>query len=214
MELQTLTAEIATSRSRLAAARKSKDHGRIKALEVEIAAAESRRERLLAHITTNLVGTPAGVSPSAAKDGSDLAPPVVADIAAPPAETDAEKPLELVDPIPGDAEPTAAAPKANKAAAAPAAGGITQGDIAQGGGTVWDKLTPDDIERATHEIDLRRTRTLGRHDEELNALDAERAQLETLEQAIANFTRKFRLTPAEDEIVKLDKERELRHQGG
>src|SRR5205807_9162225 len=54
MELQTLTSDINMSRSRLAQARSSKDHRLIRVLEGEIAAAEARRDRLLAHITTHL----------------------------------------------------------------------------------------------------------------------------------------------------------------
>src|SRR5260370_37717959 len=54
MELQTLTSDINPSRSRLAQARSSKDHRLIRLLEAEIAAAEARRDRLLAHITTHL----------------------------------------------------------------------------------------------------------------------------------------------------------------
>ena len=49
MELQTLTSDITAARSRLAAARSRKDHRVIRVLEEEIAAAEARRARLLAH---------------------------------------------------------------------------------------------------------------------------------------------------------------------
>src|SRR6185503_18390299 len=55
MELQTLTNDIAAARARLAAARATKDIGKARGLEEEIARAESQRDRLLAHITTNLV---------------------------------------------------------------------------------------------------------------------------------------------------------------
>src|SRR6476659_404583 len=55
MELQTLTNDIAASRARLAAARSTKDIGKARGLEEEIARAEAQRDRLLAHITTNLV---------------------------------------------------------------------------------------------------------------------------------------------------------------
>jgi hypothetical protein len=222
MELQTLTSEIATSRSRLAAARKSRDHGRTRALEEEIAAAEKRRERLLAHITTNLVGSPEGaaravpVAESGAPDQhapavaapadiapadiapADIAPADIAPADIAPAE-DTEQPLELVDEIvPSSPEPPAAAPTV---------------DRAEGGITVWDQLTPGDIERARTELVARRAEVLARHAEELKALDADQSQLETLEQAIANFARKFNLPASEGGVVKLDKERELRQQG-
>ena len=55
MELQTLTNDIAAARARLAAARATKDIGKARGLEEEIARAEAQRDRLLAHITTNLV---------------------------------------------------------------------------------------------------------------------------------------------------------------
>ena len=58
MELQTLTNDIAAARARLAAARATKDIGKARGLEEEIARAESQRDRLLAHITTNLVAAP------------------------------------------------------------------------------------------------------------------------------------------------------------
>ena len=54
MELQTLTSDIDTARSRLADARKRRDHGRIRALEDEITRAEKRRLQLVAHISTNI----------------------------------------------------------------------------------------------------------------------------------------------------------------
>ena len=205
MELQTLTSEIAASRSRLAAARKSKDHGRARTLEDEIAAAEGRRERLLAHITTNLVGVPEGAPRPAPKESAPAdhtADQAVAFVGeAPPDEVDAEQPLELVERIvPDSAEPAAAAPTV---------------DSTEGAATVWDQLTPSDLDRARNEIGVRRAEMLARHAEELKGLDADQAQLETLEQAIASFARKFNLpSAAEGDVVKLDKERELRQQGG
>jgi hypothetical protein len=204
MELQTLTSEIAASRSRLAAARKSKDHGRARTLEDEIAAAEGRRERLLAHITTNLVGVPEGAPRPVPKESAaadQTADQTVASVeASPPDEVDTEQPLELVDRIvPGVAEPLAPAPTV---------------DSTEGGTIVWDQLTPSDLDRARDELGLRRAEMLARHAEELKGLDADQAQLETLEQAIASFARKFNLPSAEGDVVKLDKERELRQQGG
>ncbi|HEV8679403.1 MAG TPA: hypothetical protein VGQ90_08515, partial [Stellaceae bacterium] len=58
MELQTLTSDIATARSRLTAARSSRNVGRARGLEEEIIAAEARRTHLLASITINLAATP------------------------------------------------------------------------------------------------------------------------------------------------------------
>ena len=79
---------------------------------------------------------------------------------------------------------------------------------------MWDQLTPNDIERAKNELGERRSETLARHAEELKELDADQSQLETLEQAIASFLRKFNLSSPESAVVKLDEERELRQQAG
>ena len=78
---------------------------------------------------------------------------------------------------------------------------------------MWDQLTPNDIERAKNEIEERRAEMLARHAEELKGLDADQSQLETLEQAIASFLRKFNLPSPESAVVKLDEARELRQQG-
>src|SRR5437588_7465609 len=56
-ELETLNGEIAHSQTRLAAARKTQNHGLVKLLQREIAEAEKWRSRLLGHITTRL-GSP------------------------------------------------------------------------------------------------------------------------------------------------------------
>ena len=48
-----------------------------------------------------------------------------------------------------------------------------------------------DLERAKRELGIRRTEMLQRHAEELSGLDADQAELETLEKLIASFLRKF-----------------------
>src|SRR6266446_845793 len=53
-ELETLSDEIANSQTRLAAARKTQNHGLVKLLQRELAEAEKWRSRLLGHITTRL----------------------------------------------------------------------------------------------------------------------------------------------------------------
>src|SRR5713101_4733730 len=72
MELQTLTSDINASRSRLAQARSSKDHRLIRVLEAEIAAAEARRDRLLAHITTHLADDTEPAPDAATMKSADL----------------------------------------------------------------------------------------------------------------------------------------------
>ena len=257
MELQTLTSEIAASRSRLAAARSSGDRGRARALEEEIAAAEGRRDRLLAHITTNLVSAPVeragrgkgkadaearkaaaaveaatAEAVAAAEAAGEQPAPDEVDEEQPPLEVVEPPPLEAAEPPPLDVaeepaievvepEPlevveqqapevaeqsaaTAAAPPASAPKAGPVEGGIS----------MWNQLTPNDIERAKTDLVARRAEMLTRHAEELKALDADQSQLETLEQAIAAFAAKFSGPAGKGGVVELGAERELRQQGG
>jgi hypothetical protein len=199
MELQTLTSDIAHARGRLATARKNKDIRRARTLEEEIAAAEGRREHLLAHITTNLVGAPPGALATQGIEGAEPEQSVADMVDAVHCEPEEERqPLELVDPVVASGEPP-------PAVTAPT-------DSAEGGNIVWEQLTPNDIERARNELGVRRAELLARHAEELKGLDADQSQIETLEQAIAAFATKFNLAPAAD-IVQLDDQRGLRHQG-
>jgi hypothetical protein len=75
MELQTLTNDIASARARLAAARATRDMGKARGLEEEIARAEAQRDRLLAHITTNLVSAPEPAPKGRGKDAQPAAEP-------------------------------------------------------------------------------------------------------------------------------------------
>src|SRR5258708_13585945 len=72
MELQTLTSEIAASRSRLVAARSGKDHRLARVLVGEITAAEQHRAQLLADITTDLAGGPGEPVPANASEDAEL----------------------------------------------------------------------------------------------------------------------------------------------
>ena len=82
---------------------------------------------------------------------------------------------------------------------------------------MWDKLTPADLNRAQNELGGRRTELLARHAEEMKALEGEQTELESLEQAIQAFLRRFNPSAAEADaegsVVKLGEERELRVQG-
>ena len=77
---------------------------------------------------------------------------------------------------------------------------------------VWDQLTPADVERAKHDIDLRRVEMLERHAAELKGLEADRAEVDAVEQAIGAFIRKFGLPSAE--VVPLNPERNSRQRTG
>jgi hypothetical protein len=263
MEVQTLTAEIETSRSRLAAAKKTRDVGKIGALEDEIAAAEARRERLLVHITTNLVTAPDPPPPRKAGNGrapavAEPAPPpapeataeaafsaepapqpeVVAEATAsaePPAQPEAAasaepapEPAVAADVVsPAEPPPAAVAESADtppdavaedRAVASDAASPASapkapEADRRTGGSAVWDQLKPGDIERARRDLETRRAEMLARHEEELKGLEADRAELDTLEQAIAVFLQRFNAPPAKDGVVQLEDQHGARQQG-
>lgn len=200
MELQTLSAEIAAARSRLVAARSAKDHRRARVLEEEIAAAEGRRERLVVHITSNLVGGDATDPAGAAADG--VAAVAAAAASAGPLEMPVDQKAERTPQSPVAAEPIDADGAVPPAVVLPAGN-------AEGGLIVWDKLTPGDIGRAKSELGARRAETLARHAVELQQLEAEHLELQTLEQAIAVFMQRF--TPAIGEgVVQIEDEREER----
>jgi len=243
----------------LAAARSTKDIGKARGLEEEIARAESQRDRLLAHITTNLVT--ADPPPATRQKGGEPAAasttePMAAEIApAVEAAVEPEQPAAAAaNTLPAEAEPrpeeaaqAAALPEEEAAVsdatapdeeappalatdnsteqlspetadrvvatgAAPPAP-APQAASAEGGKNMWDQLNPGDIERAKQEIETRRAEMLARHAEELRGLEADQAQLDTLEQAIAAFLQKFSGPPGGG-VVKLDAERELRQTAG
>ncbi|MBV9153757.1 MAG: hypothetical protein JO204_18480 [Alphaproteobacteria bacterium] len=182
-ELENLSGEIADSQSRLAAARSTQNHGLVKLLERQISDAEKWRDRLLHQITARLTGpgmaarreppTPTDFRQAAVERGPDL-------------ETAA-----AVAPAP-EATP-AATPPAEEAtpAAEPAA------DRPEGADAVWEHLSRTDIERVKRELGVRRAEMLARHAEELRALDAEQTEIDTFEQAIDAFARKFNVAGPE-----------------
>jgi len=55
---------------------------------------------------------------------------------------------------------------------------------------MWEQLTPADIEGVKQRLLRQRDEMLRRHTEELRGLDAEAAELETLEQLLLAFTKK------------------------
>jgi hypothetical protein len=203
-ELPTLTTDIAASRSRLSAARLSKNRGLVRTLEEEIAAAEARRAQLLANIPTDVAGTdePAADpgATGATEDISSPNAPVAVEEASQNEADEAEVSVELVHRIHKSAE----------ALPAPA----PKGDGVEGGNIVWEQLTPSDIERATRELNTRREETLARHTEELMSFEADQSQLHTLEQAINAFMLKFKQSSVESVVVMLEDGREQRQQFG
>jgi hypothetical protein len=52
---------------------------------------------------------------------------------------------------------------------------------------MWEQLTPADIERVKQRLATERVETLSRHAEELKALDANQAEIETFERLVLAF---------------------------
>ena len=71
---------------------------------------------------------------------------------------------------------------------------------------MWDKLTAADLERVKRVLSRRRSEMLARHAEELKTLEAEETEIDKVEQAVAAFTQKFKLT-LRAEVVPLQGER-------
>ena len=172
MELETVNAEIAHSQSRLATARSTKHHGLVKLLQREIEEAEDRRNHLLSQLTAavNAAGPAAGHNHA-------------------PAGRDHAKNVEKKDPTP-EQRPVI------KAADVPPSDLATSAST-EGVATMWDRLTTADLERVKRGLTMRRSEILARHAEELKALDAQQAEIDSIEQAITAFTQKFKVAEAE-----------------
>jgi ATP-dependent exoDNAse (exonuclease V) beta subunit len=56
---------------------------------------------------------------------------------------------------------------------------------------MWEKLTPDDIARAKHELSLTRAATLSRHAAELKVLDTQQEEIDKFERLVAAFTQRY-----------------------
>ena len=59
------------------------------------------------------------------------------------------------------------------------------------GKTMWEALTPADLDRARHELALERGAMLSRHAAELKELDARYDEFEKLNRLIGVFTEKY-----------------------
>jgi hypothetical protein len=180
-ELETLNTEIAHSRTRLEAARKTKNHGYVKVLQREIAEAEKVRAQLLGNITTQL-----GSADSARHSVQPAASELQAHIAekAQVAETSGEQ---------HSGEPVALILEAEAASSPPSPRSANTEGVTE----VWDQLSRFDIERLKRELGTRRAEILSRHAQELKDLEADQAEIDTFEQTINAFARKFKLAGAD-----------------
>jgi hypothetical protein len=171
MELETLSSEIARLQSRLDAASATKNYGLIRLLRREIAEMAERRARVLAAITNGLgFSASAGAKPSPA-------------------------PVQQIEPKQIERQPALA-----EQVEAPSATGLTSSepvpvaDSTEGVCVVWDRVTAADIERVKRGLASRRSEMLARHAEELKGLDADQTEIDTIEQAINVFSRRFKLS--------------------
>jgi hypothetical protein len=207
-ELENLSGEIADSQSRLAAARSTQNHGLVKLLERQISEAEKWRDRLLSQITARLTAPPGPAGRRRDPAPAQKEPQKPADIAAPAAEAASpslEASVELAAP---SVAPTIEVTPAEIASPEPAPIANTLEGVA----TVWDQLTRADIERVKRELGLRRAELLSRHAEELRALDAQQTEIDTLEQTVDAFARKFNIAGGEV-VVPFEGDRNARGQG-
>jgi len=56
---------------------------------------------------------------------------------------------------------------------------------------MWERLTPADVDHARNRLATSRAEMLRRHAAELNALDAQQDEVETLERLMAAFAKKY-----------------------
>jgi hypothetical protein len=90
-------------------------------------------------------------------------------------------------------EPVAPVTGADVAPSAPAPSSANTEGVSE----VWDQLSRFDIERLKRELGTRRAEILSRHAQELKDLEADQAEIDTFEQTINAFARKFKLAAAE-----------------
>jgi hypothetical protein len=204
MEVETLSSEITALEARLESAKSRHNYGLVKVVKEQITAAQQRRARYLAHISTSVA------------ESLDPSPPLDTSIEAEPQEEEPAEPdqpgAEFADPDSPEVEDEFAEP--DQPAAEPADPIATSGIAPGYGGTIdgaaesWDRLTPIHIERAKHQLDFRRAEMLARQAEELNALDVDQSEIDTLAEAIDAFVEKFNLPSAAGSVVRLDEERD------
>jgi len=197
-ELENLSGEIADSESRLAAARSTQNHGLVKLLERQISEAEKWRDRLLSQITARLTAPPGAPGRRRDTHPAEAEPQK-------PAEAEAKAKAPIVEAAVEAAAPSIEASVAPLLEAAieitPTETGLSEpapiAETLEGVATVWDQLTRADVERVKRELGLRRAELLSRHAEELRALDAQQTEIDTLEQTIDAFARKFNIAGGE-----------------
>jgi hypothetical protein len=220
MELESLSRDIADSQGRVEAAKSIGSFDLAQVIEQEVALMEERRTQVLAHLADVITGTgepddtdePEGTgepekNPGPAGDAQEEISEITEDSAKEIADSEPQE-ARVVSPI---ASRSAAAPEPDtKTAPEPGRYKSTPGRP----GIAWNQLTPADVERAKRDLSLRRAEMLARHSEELRTLEADKAEIDALEQAIDAFMRKFAVSAAGGEVVPLKQQRSSRLQAG
>jgi hypothetical protein len=83
-------------------------------------------------------------------------------------------------------------------------GGLERGEI-----LMWNNITPADFEEAREELQLRREETLRKHAEEISALDAEQADVESLDRMVTEFAEKFKIAATSSSETSDDEEQAM-----
>jgi hypothetical protein len=197
MEIETLSSEIIALEARLEAAKGRHNYGLVKAVKEQLTAAQQRRARYLAHISTSVAEA---LDPSPPLETAIETQPQKEEIAEPADPDTPEVQEELAEPDQPSSEPVEPI----------AAGGVARAPAGtiDGAAELWDRLTPSHIERAKHELGTRRVEILARQAQELTALDVDQSEIDVLAQAIDAFVEKFNLPAAVSSAVWLDDERD------
>lgn len=222
MEIETLSSEITALEARLEAAKTRHNYGLVKVVKEQIIAAQQRRARYLAHISTSVAES---LDPSRLQETSTEAQPRQEEIAEPDrpgaefGDPDTPEVQEELEPDRPGAEPgfaqgaqdelTESDRPSSKRVEPTAAGGVARAPAGtiDGAAELWDRLTPSHIERAKHELGTRRAKILARQAQELTALDVDQSKIDTLAQAIDAFVEKFNLPAAASSVMRLDEKR-------
>jgi PAS domain-containing protein len=189
LEFETLSRDIADLDDQFSAAKATKNHGRMRALEPQLEATKERRAKALTAITRRAASAVAEPAPK-----SDKATLVAqAAIENAPTSVSNRSASELTDHV------------TENAASIGIQSFDSKGDI-----IVWDRMTPELLGQAKRELVCRRAAMLARHAEEFKILDLDQDQIEALDRAINAFAQKFNLLAAGGEVVKLGEAHNLR----
>jgi len=197
MELETLSSEITHAQSRLDAARATRNLGLVQLLERELADALKKRAQVLADIAKGLGFT----GPNAKLVNKPVRQPEHVPLEQSENRSVRQPERVLVQPLLSVKE---VQPQMLNATGSdgPAFGASAE----KGENSMWDKLTAADLERVKRGLAARRSEMLARHAKELKALEGEQREIDVIEQAIAAFTQKFKMTSIA-EVIPLAGER-------